>query len=278
MKKIFFIGGGFISEEIFNKMRKNNYKSYFLSRLKYNLFKKKNKKFNFNNSYIFFSASKAPVKNMKMFEQNIKILFNFFEEIKNQKIKHFIYLSSDAVYSDSKKKINENSLVMPDSLHGLMHLFREKLIENFFKDTNLTILRPTLVFGEKDPHNGYGPNQFIRLAQNNKKIFLFGKGEELRDHVSVETVAKVVDIIIKKNLKGIFNIVSGKALTFYKIVNLIKKNYKHINFSFVKRKGPMPHKGIRVFDNRKLKKYLQTKDFLYLEDFIKMKKKYKEIS
>ena len=26
------------------------------------------------------------------------------------------------------------------------------------------ILRPTLVYGANDPHNGYGPNRFRRLA------------------------------------------------------------------------------------------------------------------
>ena len=40
--------------------------------------------------------------------------------------------------------------------------------ENILKLLNikLCIVRPTLVYGANDPHNGYGPNKFIRLAHN----------------------------------------------------------------------------------------------------------------
>jgi nucleoside-diphosphate-sugar epimerase len=37
-----------------------------------------------------------------------------------------------------------------------------------------------------DPHNGYGPNRFRRLAAGGEEIVLFGEGEERRDHVQVE--------------------------------------------------------------------------------------------
>ena len=74
------------------------------------------------------------------------------------------------------------------SLHGLMHLVREKILLNIAKN-NLCILRPTLIYGEKDPHNGYGPNQFVRRAMKNFSIELFGKGEEKRDHIWVNDLA-----------------------------------------------------------------------------------------
>ena len=49
---------------------------------------------------------------------------------------------------------------------------------------DLAILRPTLIYGAGDPHNGYGPNRFRRLAATGKPIILFGEGEERRDHVT----------------------------------------------------------------------------------------------
>ena len=52
----------------------------------------------------------------------------------------------------------------------------------------LAILRPTLIYGEKDPHNGYGPNQFRRKANKGEAITLFGEGEERRDHVAIDDV------------------------------------------------------------------------------------------
>ena len=44
-----------------------------------------------------------------MFRNNIEMCENFCESIKDKKISKDIYISSDAVYSDSVKKLNENS-------------------------------------------------------------------------------------------------------------------------------------------------------------------------
>ena len=178
------------------------------------------------------------------------------------KYTHFIYLSSDAVYKDSSNLINEKSLTEPDSFHGLMHLIREKLIINQLIH-NLSIIRPTLVFGEGDPHNGYGPNLFLRNALENNSIYLFGKGEEKRDHVYISDVGKIISEIIFNKYLGVFNITSGRTITFYEIANKISKKFNNrIPINFKKRIGPMPHNGYRAFSNRlkidKFKKFKYT--------------------
>ena len=73
-----------------------------------------------------------------------------------------------------------------------MHIVRENILKNNFSYQKLLILRPTLVYGKNDPHNGYGPNKFNRDSKLNKKILIFGKGEELRDHIDVNDVAKII--------------------------------------------------------------------------------------
>ena len=47
-----------------------------------------------------------------------------------------------------------------------MHFMREEMLK--ITTNNLCIVRPTLVYGDNDPHNGYGPNKFVRLAQSEK--------------------------------------------------------------------------------------------------------------
>ena len=56
------------------------------------------------------------------------MLNNFLKLIDNIKIKNFVYISSDAVFSDSKKLINEKTIKEPENLHGLMHLNRRILL------------------------------------------------------------------------------------------------------------------------------------------------------
>ena len=50
-----------------------------------------------------FIAANAPVKNEKMFLSNILIAKNICSVIKDKNLNQVIYISSDAIYSDSKK-------------------------------------------------------------------------------------------------------------------------------------------------------------------------------
>ena len=238
--------------------KKNKIKYCSLSTSNCNLLEKKSTKYlnsiiNDGDIILFVSAI-APCKNLIEYEQNIQMIYPLIKLSKKKKFSQFIYISSDAVYADSKKKINEKSNVNPESIHGLMHQSRENLLKIYFKEI-LTIIRPTLIYGENDPHNGYGPNKFSRLAKSNNNIEIFGKGEELRDHIYIEDVARLVLFTIKK-LKGIFNAVSGNPLNFDKIAKLIIQNFKsNSKIKYVKRNKPMPHNGFRCFDLSKLKKF-----------------------
>ena len=151
----------------------------------------------------------------------MKICSNICESLIKKKVKKLIYLSSDAVYSDTRKFINEKSDTNPISLHGLMHLTREKMLSKVIQTKNLCTIRPTLIFGKEDPHNGYGPNKFFREINSFGKINLFGKGEELRDHISIKDVAKLVLLIIKKDKYGIYNLVTGNVNSFLSIAKMI---------------------------------------------------------
>ena len=68
-----------------------------------------------------------------------------------------------AVYADDAHPVTECSTIAPSTLHGLMHVARELMFQSDFHGP-LAILRPTLIYGAADPHNGYGPNRFRRLA------------------------------------------------------------------------------------------------------------------
>ena len=205
-----------------------------------------------------FIAANAPVKNEKMFLSNIVIAKNICGAIKDKDLSQIIYVSSDAVYSDSKKKLSEISETKPENLHGLMHLTREIMVSNVVNKNKLTIIRPTLIYGDGDPHNGYGPNQFLRLAKKNKDIKLFGKGEELRDHINVEDVAFIIYTSIVKKIVGPINLATGKVISFLEIAKKIVKLHKSKSrIIFLKRTQPIPHNGYRAFNSSLIKKKIK---------------------
>ena len=209
---------------------------------------------------IIFISAKAPCRDGKEFLDNLNMIKNFKQGILNLGIKplKLLYVSSDAVYSDSKNLINEESEKFPDNLHGLMHLLRENELKESFKNI-LTIVRPTLIYGRSDPHNGYGPNKFYRNYKDQKKIQLFGKGEELRDHVHIDDVGKLIMKCIEDDFVGEVNAVSGEVISFREIAETFSKKSKNINVEFLKRNGPMPHNGYRAFAKSKAETSLNFK-------------------
>ena len=258
-KRVIILGaGGFVSSHVEKKLYQLNIECIAFSRKKLDLTKEISSKFlkNFlkKDDYVFFAAAKAPVKNMEMLIYNLNMLRNISNGVECGKIKKLIYLSSDAVYQDTKKKINEESKVAPSSFHGQMHYLRETYLESIYKK-KICIVRPTLIFGPLDPHNGYGPNKFIRETKKNKPIILFGKGEEKRDHIFINDVSSILCKLMINNFFGKINLATGKVETFYNIskkINSLANNSKKI--LFLKRKGPLPHLGYRAFDNKKLRK------------------------
>ena len=251
-KRIVFIGSkSFIAKNVINDLKKFNYSIIKIPRTLVNLESKKSikqlDKLIKNNDWIFFASGKVPVKNDSMYKKNIKMIENFCSAILSKNINHFFYLSSDAVYSDSLRPLSEKSKKNPDNLHGLMHLTRENIIRKIFPKGKITIFRPTLVFGSDDPHNGYGPNKFVRLAKNKKNIILFGNGEERRDHIFIKDLSKLICKCINKNLSGEFNLATGKLYSFMQIANIIKSKYPKTQILTSIRKGVMPHNGYRAF-------------------------------
>jgi UDP-glucose 4-epimerase len=217
---------------------------------------------------LVIASAEAPCKNAEMLIRNIQMITTVCEVITKTQPAQVIYISSDAVYADSNKPLKECSSAEPGSLHGIMHLTREIMLKEVVKE-NLAILRPTLIHGKGDPHNGYGPNQFRRLAKAKEDIVLFGNGEELRDHIHIDDVAELIRLMAWHNSDGILNAATGKVTSFKEIAEMIKKIYKQlINIQPSPRIGSMPHNGYRAFNPKLTYDAFPNFQYSLLEDSI----------
>jgi len=199
---------------------------------------------------LVFASAKAPCRDLAMLRDNLAMAETACAALKARPVAHLVYISSDAVYRDSKEPLTEASCAEPGSLHGAMHLAREVALREAHPGP-LAIVRPTLVYGLDDPHNGYGPNRFRRLAAEGKEIVLFGEGEERRDHVDVADVAELVRRILLHRSSGIANAVSGEVASFREIAEFVAAEFEpRVALKGSPRSGPMPHGGYRPFDNR----------------------------
>jgi nucleoside-diphosphate-sugar epimerase len=196
---------------------------------------------------LVFVSARAPVKNVAMLIENIRMGEAVCAALKDRPVAHVIYISSDAVYKDSAEPISESSCAAPGSLHGVMHLTREVMLRSEFPGP-LAFVRPTLVYGIDDPHNGYGPNRFRRFAADGKDLVLFGEGEEQRDHVAVADIAELVLRMVLHRSTGIANAVSGEVASFRTLAEFIAAQFpSRVAVKGSPRTGPMPHNGFRPF-------------------------------
>lgn len=200
-------------------------------------------------SLLIVISALAPVKTVPMLLDNLRMMQAVIEAVKTSPVAHLIYISSDAVYSDSDKPMTESSPAEPGSLHGVMHLAREVMLKNELAAIPQAFVRPTLIYGPDDPHNGYGPNRFMRLAQAGQDIKLFGEGEERRDHIFIGDVAEIVRRCVGHRATGIVNAVTGTVTSFKEIAEMAAARYTpRVKVIGTPRVGPMPHNGYRAFD------------------------------
>lgn len=198
------------------------------------------------------AAAIAPCKDLQMFEANLRIVDTICKAIDTSEIDFFLNISSDAVYPDLDKPINEDCTISPTSLHGAMHLSREIAI-NSIRSFGVCHLRPTLVYGPGDTHNGYGPNLFVSKANANQNIPVFGKGEERRDHIFIGDLAQIILRVIRTKYSGTLNAVTGTLHSFKDVAKTVVDLTEHsIGIEYLNRSQPIPHDGYREFDNSKL--------------------------
>jgi nucleoside-diphosphate-sugar epimerase len=156
-------------------------------------------------------SARAPCKTPSMLVENVAMIGAVCEALARRGVAHLVYISSDAVYADGPLPLTEASPAAPTSLHGAMHLAREQMLAASAGAAPFAILRPTLVYGARDPHNGYGPNRFRRLANRGEKIVLFGEGEERRDHILVDDIAELARLVLRNRSSGVLNCATGQV-------------------------------------------------------------------
>lgn len=167
----------------------------------------------------------------------------------------YIFLNSRKIYL-AKANITEKSLKKP-----LCYYSKNKLItENFLKSklrNNLLSLRISNIIGNKiilkkrNIHNLFFDN-YLKFRSRNKPIVV---KNEFKDFLSITQFCKIINILIKKNIYGIYNVSLSKKIFLSEILEWIDKNfYKKIKFI-------KSSKDSFYLSNRKLIKKIKIKLF-----------------
>jgi UDP-glucose 4-epimerase len=177
-----------------------------------------------------------------------------------------VYISSDAVYGFDMNPVTEETAVAPAGYYALAKYTGEKLLEYAAgaKGLPLLSLRVAAVFGPGDPHGSYGPNGFARSLARDRSIRIFGQGEEERDHVYVDDVARLTVALMRADAHGVFNVATGRSRSFAQIVEEYRRLVPYeVTVANAPRKSPVTH---RAYDITRLDQAVPGFPFTPLED------------
>jgi len=177
---------------------------------------------------------------------------------------HLVYFSSDAVYDSGDSNVSEETPASPPDLYGVMHYTRE-IMARSLAEIPILILRPTVVYGVDDTHNSYGPNRFRRAALNDRKITLFGGGEEARDHIYLGDVAKLTTRCLLQKSTGTLNVATGISTSFFDIAEMVANVIAGSEVITTPRANPITH---RHYDGTNMIKAFPDFRFVIPEDGI----------
>lgn len=143
---------------------------------------------------------------------NIKGTENVFKIAKEFGIK-VVYASSSSIYGNPEKtSITEDSKRAPINPYGNTKLEDEFLAERYANDgVSIIGLRYFNIYG-KGQNSSYAGviTKFINNLREKKQPIIFGNGEQKRDFIFVEDIAKANIAAMKSNVKsGFFNVGTG---------------------------------------------------------------------
>ena len=227
MKKVLIIGKrGFIGKNL-NKFLKTKYNVKLIS-FKEALNFKQIDKYNF---VINSSINKHYVKKKynKNFDNDLKIA----ERVNNKKT-IYVFLSSRKVYK-AKPNVNEGDKLSPKSNYAKNKTMTEKILYGKFKN-NLTILRISNIIGDKSKFSKNLHKTFVDIFyEKAKKGIIYNNKQNYKDFISIQKFCEIIDMIIRKNLRGIYNISIGRKVFLNDIVKWLnhsnKNKYKIINYN-----------------------------------------------
>ncbi|MEM3997155.1 MAG: GDP-mannose 4,6-dehydratase [Pyrobaculum sp.] len=138
----------------------------------------------------------------------------------------FVYISSAAVYGEPKRlPIDEGHPTEPISPYGLTKLWGEQAAALYGRaGLKYAVVRPFNVYGPRQsgPYAGV-ITKFVERARAGLPPVIYGDGEQTRDFIHVEDVARLVAAVVERRAEGVYNAGTGRAVSINQLARLVMR-------------------------------------------------------
>ena len=162
------------------------------------------------------------------YDVNVTGTRNVVDAMDHNGVKNLIFTSSVAVYGLNKSNPDEVHPIDPFNHYGKSKWQAEEVIRAWYyndpKDKSVTIIRPTVIFGERNRGNVY--NLLKQIASG--KFLMIGEGQNKKSMAYVGNVVSFIKDRIDKNEPNlqIFNYVDKPDFNMTELVRVVQNKMK----------------------------------------------------
>ena len=162
------------------------------------------------------------------YDVNVQGTKNVLEAMDKAGVKNIIFTSSVAIYGLNKSNPDENHLEDPFNHYGKSKWQAEEVIKKWYENDpegkSITILRPTVIFGERNRGNVY--NLLKQISSG--KFLMIGKGQNKKSMAYVGNIVTFIKSRLDKNESGyhVFNYADKPDYTMTELTQVIEDKMK----------------------------------------------------
>lgn len=158
------------------------------------------------------------------YDTNVEGMKVTLKAMEKNGIKRIVFFSSVAVYGLNKENPNEEHPADPFNHYGKSKWQAEQVLQEWYKthpDWNINIIRPCVIFGERNRGNVY--NLLKQIA--NRRFLMVGSGNNKKSMAYVGNVVAFVKYMIENVTTGynVFNYIDKPDFTMNELVGHVEK-------------------------------------------------------
>ncbi len=156
------------------------------------------------------------------YDTNVEGIKNVLKAMECNGVKRIVFFSSVAIYGLNKDNPNENTPADPFNHYGKSKWQAEQVLQEWYKehqDWNIDIIRPTVIFGERNRGNVY--NLLHQLSTG--KFLRVGKGTNVKSMAYVGNVVAFVKYMIENETQGynVFNYIDKPDFNMNQLTEVV---------------------------------------------------------
>ena len=164
------------------------------------------------------------------YDVNVGGMRNTLEAMEANGVKRIIFTSSVVVYGLNKNNPTETYPADPFNHYGKSKWEAEKVLQEWYKvhpDWNINVIRPTVIFGERNRGNVY--NLLKQISSG--RFLMVGKGNNKKSMAYVGNIVAFIKFLIENKTTGyeVYNYIDKPDFTMNELIDHVSKVLnKHI--------------------------------------------------